>query len=301
MEDFLNLEPLGQLDMRVLAVQRTNAGRWWNFHRVISPFARLWLIIGGHGVVRHHGRKFLLRPGTIHLVPPFTEHDCFCSRRLDHYHLHFVIRLPTGVDLLSLLDHDFELPAAPETFKKLQRMEAIYPDRKLPCFDPTREEYRRQPLLAERADQERFGVDRLESIGLLTLLLVPFLRRARRHEGAHTRVYSQFADLPAFIHARMHEPLRLGDLARVVKLNPAYFSDRFLELVGMRPLEYLLHRRMERAQYLLLTTRTSIKEVAAEVGYADAAHFTRAFVHYCDRSPSQYRLGHGRSLGQGIG
>lgn len=297
MADFLNFETLGHLDTRVLVVQRTAAGRWWNFRNVISPFARLWLILEGRGVVRHHDREFPLRPGTLHLVPPFTEHDCSCTQRLDHYHLHFVARLPTGVDLLSLLDHPFELPAAPETLRTLQRLESIYPERKLPCFDPAREEYRRQPLLAERANQASSAVDRLEASGLLTLLLVPFLRLARRHSGTHARVTSQFAELQAFIHAKMHLPLQLGDLARVVKLHPTYFSDRFEELVGMRPLEYLLQRRMERAQYLLLTTRTSVKEVAAAVGYADAAHFTRAFVRYCDCSPSQYRLGHGRSLG----
>ncbi len=297
MSALLNFEALGHLDLRVLAVQRTVAGRWWNFRKVISPFARLWLILDGRGMVRHHGREFQLRPGRLHLVPPFTEHDCSCAQRLDHYHLHFVVRLPTGVDLLSLLDHDFELPAGAETLSKLQRLETIYPDRKLPCFDPTREEYRRQPVLAERADLETFGVDRLEATGLLTLLIVPFLRQARRHTGTHARVTSQFAELQAFIHAHMQDNLLLGDLARVIKLHPTYFSDRFHELVGMRPLEYLLQRRMERAQYVLLTTRTSIKEVAAAVGYPDAAHFTRAFVRYCGRSPSQYRLGHGRSLG----
>ena len=40
----LNQELLNSLDLKVLAVQRTEAGRWWNFKSVISPFSRLWLI-----------------------------------------------------------------------------------------------------------------------------------------------------------------------------------------------------------------------------------------------------------------
>ena len=58
----LNHELLNALDLRVLTVQRIEAGRWWNFRHVISPFSRLWLVLGGRAEVRHHGR-------TIHAAP----------------------------------------------------------------------------------------------------------------------------------------------------------------------------------------------------------------------------------------
>jgi AraC-like DNA-binding protein len=75
-------------------------------------------------------------------------------------------------------------------------------------------------------------------------------------------------------------------------LHPTYVSDRFLALTGVRPLEYLMQRRLERAQFLLLTTRVPVKQVAAEVGIADAAYFTRAFTRRCGISPSAYRQSH---------
>src|SRR5450432_3158198 len=111
----LNHESLVSLDLKVLAVQRTEAGRWWNFRNVVSPFSRLWLILDGRAGVSHHGRKFVLKPGQLHLVPPFSVHDCNCSRRLDHYHLHFTSQLLTGIDLLSLLDCEFQIQTEPET------------------------------------------------------------------------------------------------------------------------------------------------------------------------------------------
>lgn len=292
MTHLLNQELLRALDLRVLAVQRIQAGRWWNFRHVISPFSRLWFIRGGRATVRHHAKQFTLQPGQLHLVPPFTDHDCSCSKELDHYYLHFACRLPTGIDLLSMLDYDFQIPAAPNTLKQFQRLESIYPDRKLPCFDPSREEYRRHPLAAERADHLTPAVDWLEATGILTLLLVPFLRFAHSHEGVHARATRQFLVVQEFIHANMHRTILLGDLARVVKLHPTYFSDRFRELVGVRPLEYLMQRRMERAQYLLLTTRISVKQVAAQVGIQDPAYFTRAFTRWCGQPPSDYRAAH---------
>jgi AraC-like DNA-binding protein len=285
-------ELLRTLDLRVLAVQRSVVGQWWNYRHVISPFSRLWLILGGRAVVRHHGRKFVLRPGRLHLVPPFTEHDCACARRLDHYHLHFVARLPTGVDLLSLLDCPLELPASPEAVRHFRRLETLFPDRKLPCYDPAREEYRRFALAAEQAERNSPPVDTFEAHGRLSLLLAPFLRDAHEHAGPHASVTRQFLAVQQFIHERMQNPLRLGDLARVSGLNPTYFSDRFRELVGVRPLEYLMRCRMERAQYLLLTSGAPVKQVAAEVGIPDAAYFTRVFTHHCGCSPSRYRAAH---------
>ncbi len=288
----LNQDLLAGLDLKVLAIQRTDAGRWWNFQHVISPFSRLWLIMNGRAVVKHHGRTFPLEPGKLHLIPPFAMHDCTCASRLDHYHLHFVSRLSTGIDLLSLLDCEFELPASAETLKHFQRLEAIHPERKLPCFDPAQEEYRHFPMSAEQRAHELAGADWLEANGILSLLLSPFLRSARGHAGAHARATQQFLAVQQFIHERMHEQLRLADLARVAELHPTYFSDRFRELVGVRPLEYLMRRRIERAQYLLLTSCGSVKQVAAEVGVPDAAYFSRVFARFCGCSPSAYRAAH---------
>jgi len=288
----LSPELFRNLDLRVLAVQRTVAGRWWNYHHVISPFSRLWLVLEGRGVVWHHGEEFDLKPGQIHLVPPFTPHDCFCSKRLDHYYIHFVSRTPTGVDLFSMLGTIFQLPASAEALRQFQRLEALYPQRKLACFDPMQAEYRRQSQAAERADEATPPVDAFEGRGLLSLLLAPFLHRAQKLPGIHSRVTEQFRAVQEFIHKNMAQNILLGDLARVAKLNPTYFSDRFQNLVGLRPLAYLTQRRIERAQYLLLTSNDSVKTIAAEVGFHDAAYFTRAFTRHCGCSPSGYRASH---------
>jgi AraC-like DNA-binding protein len=289
----VNQELLGTLEIRVLAVQRTRAGRWWNFQHVISPFARLWLVLDGRATVRHHGRKFRLKPGHLHLVPPFTVHDCACSRKFDHYHLHIACRLPTGIDLLSLLDPKFELPAPRAALGMFRRLEQLYPNRKLPCFDPSREEYRRQSLNADERIEDVPAADWFEASGILRLLLAPFLRTAREHEGLHARATRQFLVVQKFIQTNLHKPLQLRELARAAELHPTYFSDRFHELVGVRPLEYLTRRRMERAQFLLLASRASVKQIANEVGMGDPSYFARAFARFSGCSPTAYRAAHG--------
>ena len=196
------------------------------------------------------------------------------------------------IDLLSLLDHDFQIPASEQMLQQFQGIERLYPHRKLPCFDPSREEYRQHSLRAEQTDHDVAPMDWFEATSMLRQLLTPFLRTARNHSGTHARATRQFFAVQEFIHANMHKPLQLADLARAADLHPTYFSDRFLELVGVRPLEYLTRRRVERAQYLLLTTHAPVKQVAAEVGIGDAAYFTRVFTRLCACPPTDYRSAH---------
>ena len=283
---------LNSLDLQVLSVRRTEAGRWWNFKNVISPFSRLWLILDGRAVVRHHGQTFELSAGQLHLVPAFAVHDCSCAHGFNHYHLHFAARLPTGIDLFSLLDCEYQRAAPAEGLLLFKRLEAIYPERKLPCFDPGREDYQRFPALAGAGDPAAGALAGFAARGALTLLVAEFLKSARHHEGVHARVTRQFLAVQEYIHGHMREVIRLADLARVVGLHPTYFSDQFKRVVGVRPLEYLARRRVERAQYLLLTTPDSVKAIADAVGIADPAYFSRVFTRLCGASPAAYRSAH---------
>lgn len=67
------------------------------------------------------------------------------------------------------------------------------------------------------------------------------------------------------------------------------FQRRFKLATGMTPLEYTQTLRVEEAKHLLETTESPIEEVAEEVGYDDAAFFSRLFKRSVNLSPAQYR------------
>jgi len=52
---------------------------------------------------------------------------------------------------------------------------------------------------------------------------------------------------------------------------------------------YLLEERMKLGKRLLLEGRTSIADVATEVGYKNATHFTAAFKRYFGYLPSDLK------------
>jgi transcriptional regulator GlxA family with amidase domain len=71
--------------------------------------------------------------------------------------------------------------------------------------------------------------------------------------------------------AHLARGFSLSDAARTVGASKRTLARRLHAVLGKSPLEYFQSVRVERAVHLLRTTRASVDEVAARVGYADGA------------------------------
>jgi AraC family transcriptional regulator len=92
-----------------------------------------------------------------------------------------------------------------------------------------------------------------------------------------------------YVDANLGTPIRNKDLAAVARLSEFHFNVAFRKSVGHPPHEYIIRRRMERAQGLMLSTDKALSEIAAECGLADQAHFTRLFRRFVGESPAAWR------------
>lgn len=88
-----------------------------------------------------------------------------------------------------------------------------------------------------------------------------------------------------YVDANLSEPISLADLAGVAGLTRMHFAAQFRAATGMRPHEYLLHRRVERAQELLRGSNQSIIEVALQVGFRAQSHFSATFKRFVGQPP----------------
>lgn len=93
----------------------------------------------------------------------------------------------------------------------------------------------------------------------------------------------------AYIDANLDTSLKNKDLAAIARLSPFHFNVAFRSSVGNSPHEYIIRRRMEWAQGLMLSTERSLSEIAAECGLADQAHLTRLFRRVVGESPAAWR------------
>jgi AraC-like DNA-binding protein len=95
-----------------------------------------------------------------------------------------------------------------------------------------------------------------------------------------------------FIEANLAEPIRLKDLAEAAGLSRMHFAAQFRAATGLRPHDYLVRRRIEKAQDLLRDASIPLAQVALGVGFQTQAHFTTVFRHQVHETPGRWRQLH---------
>jgi AraC-like DNA-binding protein len=96
----------------------------------------------------------------------------------------------------------------------------------------------------------------------------------------------------ALLHDRPSAQWTVEELAKQVGLSRSAFHDRFVELIGQPPMQYLTQWRMQAASRLLRDTRASVASVALDVGYDSEAAFARAFKRAAGVPPAAWRRQH---------
>jgi AraC family transcriptional regulator len=93
----------------------------------------------------------------------------------------------------------------------------------------------------------------------------------------------------ALMEARLEGDLRLDELACEAGLSTSHFIRSFRETVGKTPYQFLLDRRVQRAQTLMHDPRTTLKRIAKSSGFANQHHMARIFRSVMGMTPSDYR------------
>ncbi|WP_460125557.1 helix-turn-helix transcriptional regulator [Pseudomonas sp. S2_C03] len=91
-----------------------------------------------------------------------------------------------------------------------------------------------------------------------------------------------------FIRDNCTRMLKLEDICDAAQLSPSYLIRAFKQHYGMTPHAFLVNRRIQFARERLRSGRL-IADVALEAGFADQAHFQRAFKQHLAATPGQYR------------
>ncbi|MEV7170635.1 helix-turn-helix domain-containing protein [Streptomyces sp. NPDC093224] len=93
----------------------------------------------------------------------------------------------------------------------------------------------------------------------------------------------------AWVLDRLHEPLRLTDLARQESMSVRTFTRRFREEAGVSPGQWITGQRVERARRLLEQTELPMERVAREAGFGTAQSLRKHVQAALGVSPTAYR------------
>ncbi|WP_051166098.1 GlxA family transcriptional regulator [Amycolatopsis orientalis] len=91
------------------------------------------------------------------------------------------------------------------------------------------------------------------------------------------------------LHAALHEPHSVEDLARAAAMHPRTFQRRFKEATGLTATEYLQAARIAKARESLELTTEPVARISRSVGYLDVSNFRRLFQRATGVTPSEYR------------
>jgi AraC family transcriptional regulator len=89
----------------------------------------------------------------------------------------------------------------------------------------------------------------------------------------------------------------LEQMAAVVHLSPYHFARQFKASTGLPPHQYVITRRVERAQHLLRADgELGLAEVAVRAGFSDQSHFSLHFKRIVGVTPRQFRISASKPL-----
>lgn len=92
-----------------------------------------------------------------------------------------------------------------------------------------------------------------------------------------------------YIEDHLAEDLSLAAIAAVANLSPYHFARLFKMSLGLAPHQYVIHRRVERAQLLLTTTDWPLTTIAYAVGFANESHLALHFKRLTGFTPKYSR------------
>jgi AraC-like DNA-binding protein len=225
--------------------------------------------VRGEGWCEVGGRRFDVSPGDLMVIPPHESH-AYGATPERPWTVHWFHAVGQHVDLwLRELGVSEKQPVV--YLGKHARLVALFQD-------------------LERSLEDDYSPPQLLYASQLLGHLVGTMIHLRRAIAVEVPDASRrVLDSAAHMHQRLEAPLQVSELASLANLSPSHYSALFRSLTGYSPKRYLTRLRIRRAAQLLRTTGSSVKDIAAMLGYADPLHFSRAFRAGLGVCPTDYR------------
>jgi len=258
----------------------------WNWQQVSSPFTRIYLVTEGEARLHLPDTVLDLRRGYMYIVPAYIMHSYECSGVFSHYYLHFHEGFKNETNVFEMYDFPIEVEATDVCRSLFEQMSIDYPDAQVPESNPQTYDntasftdyvrrYNRLPLW-----------QKMRLRGSMLLLFSHFLQHATPRMWTTDE---RMTKVLAYANKHILEDIDIDHLASVACITKYYLIRRFKQEFGMSPMRYIIKKKMERSQLLLLTSDKTVKEVAYAIGFSDHSYFIRQFKKIVGTTPLAYR------------
>lgn len=240
-------------------------------------------------IVIANDQTYLLNPGDILLIPPFMLHELQSK--------------PSGSRFIYLIDVSML-----RCFQDYTALNPVFMNPYLCNAGSQPEIYPHIYDSLKKIADLYFSHDIFWETAIYTILLDILLTIGRSHYSRNNNeddnpqgtkppdYYNIFANLLNYIDAHYMEDLTLEQVADYIGFSKYHFSRLFKQHTNTTFHNYLCHKRIQEAQYLLTANRNlPITDIAFQTGFNNLTSFSRCFNKYANCSPTEYRnkLRHG--------
>ncbi|HEY8956273.1 AraC family transcriptional regulator [Chitinophaga sp.] len=262
----------------------------WNYKNVISPYFRIYYIDAGRGEIWDASAKTILEPGFLYIIPSFTLCNLVCPDYLSQYFVQFFEESSDGISLFEHNRSIAKIKATEIDILNFKRLLKINPGRGINRSDNPRAYekntfYKECQELNNRQSMSTFT----ETHGILLQFVSRFLTQETFKYMDTRQVPVKILNIISYIQLNLHHDLSVTHLAQKANLHTDYFSRLFHQHTGERPVKYLNEKRIERAQYLMVTTRMTFTEIAIQTGFENVFYFSKIFKKITGMSPGSYK------------
>lgn len=258
----------------------------WNFRDINSPFTRIYFVTDGTAEVELEGKRYVLSPGHMYMIPPFTTHSDISEGLFKHYYVHIYEEMKEGEDMMSAYEFPFEIEGRDIDRILLDCLVQSNEAMTLKSSDPRMYDNEYSLIECVQFNRRRPLAVRLESLGIISQLIGRFMKFARPKYSVTDERIKQALKM---VNSRICDPIKIEELAKYACMSPGHFIRLFKEELGCTPTQFLIDRKIMKAKLMLASESIMMKEIAYRLGYEDVSYFTRLFKKHVGVTPGMYR------------
>ncbi|WP_158602326.1 AraC family transcriptional regulator [Cohnella endophytica] len=250
----------------------------WHYH----PEIEFLHILKGELTVFCREERIVLREGGIGL---FGSSEPHLTMQTKDGHLSYLV---FQIDLRKYWDLS--------TLNSMQHFsEVIRPLSSLNYIFENNEQARRQTSalmneIYQEMNDARIGYELAVSSRIKNILLL-LLRNDDRMQLNYNdnRLLGRLQPAVDYVEDNLSEKLSVSEVSAIVNMSYTHFIKTFKKAVGMSFTDFVVYKRIKKAEQLLLTSDVSIADVADAVGISNIGHFYDMFRRYNECSPKQFK------------
>lgn len=238
----------------------------YRVQRSTFPFLAVEFVAEGEGTLELAGHRYALRPGMAFAYGPGAAH---------------VIRNEPKRPMLK-----YYIDFAGGDAERLLGESALGGWRALQVSSPPEVVEIFELLQREGASQSRYGARLCAE--LLPVLLTKITERAVAGGASAPRALATYQRAKQWMEKHYIQVKTVEAVAAACHVELAYLCRLFRRFAHTTPYQFLLRLRLNRATELLLDGGLMVKEVAEQLNFADAFHFSRTFKRVYGLAPEQF-------------